>query len=201
MASGEWRVYEWEGLRLRVYTHPCVYEPSDDTRIGVRALALASKQLAPASVADLGSGTGILGLAASLLGAQRVIATDRNPHAVEAAARTLAGRGAVAYCDWAECLADKSVDLAVSNTPYLPVEDELEGPCRALSLAWSGSPGSVEAACRESARIARRGVVLVVSSLSGLDVESCLAEEGFEVIGRVEEAFFMERIIGLVARR
>jgi len=193
-------VYEWEGMRLPVYLGPCTYEPAEDTWLALKALRRAFRLFSPGSVADLGTGTGVLALAASLMGADRIVATDASRWAVESAARTLGGRGSVLYCDWAECLHDGSVDIAVANTPYLPVEDLLGDPCgRDLARAWSGAPESVARACREAVRVASRGIVIVYSSLSGFDLEECIRGTGFGVLARFEEAFFMEKIIGVLA--
>ncbi len=198
MDTGEWRVYEWAGLTLRVYTHPCVYEPSDDSRLAVEALAAAYERWGRVPVAvDLGSGTGILGLAVHEIYGAHVVAVDLNPWAVEASAKTLAGKGSVARCNWGSCIASR-VGLAVSNPPYLPVGGEL-GECGGwLEKAWSHGRSSVERACREAARLAPR-VVLVYSSLSGFDVESCLESLGYTIILRLEERFFMERLYAIAA--
>jgi len=187
-------VYEWAGLRLRVFTHPCVYEPSDDTRLAVEALAAlrprwrGSIRLA----ADLGAGTGALALATSLLYGAWVVATDISPWAVEASRRTLSARGAVVACSWARCLSP-GFDLAVVNPPYLPRGEPVRACGGWLDLAWSGGAEAVREACLEATRVAGR-VVIVYSSLTGWSPEECLEARGFKVIYRASEAYFMEEL-------
>jgi len=188
-------VYEWAGLRLRVYTHPCVYEPSDDTRMAVEALAALRPRWGGSVrvAADLGAGTGALALAASEAYGAWVVATDVNPWAVEAARRTLSWRGTVLACRWASCLAP-GFDLATVNPPYLPVEGERARACRGwLDLAWAGGREAVRESCEEATRIAPR-VVMVYSSLTGWSPEECLEARGFKVIYRAAEPFFMETL-------
>jgi ribosomal protein L11 methyltransferase len=59
------------------------------TRNCLNALELAAGQGAPATVLDLGTGTGILALAAARLGGQRIMAVDLNPLAARTAWRNV----------------------------------------------------------------------------------------------------------------
>lgn len=59
------------------------------TRNCLNALELAAGHGAPATVLDLGTGTGILALAAALLGSRRIMAVDLNPLAVRTAWRNV----------------------------------------------------------------------------------------------------------------
>ena len=56
------------------------------TRGCLRALALLYSEVKPAEILDLGTGTGILAIAAAKLGAERVKALDLNPMAISTAA-------------------------------------------------------------------------------------------------------------------
>jgi ribosomal protein L11 methyltransferase len=86
---------------------------------------LAGADLAGAVVVDYGSGSGILGVAALLLGARQVWAVDHDPQALDAtrdnAARNgvLAGLRAVAP----ESLPEPHADLVVANILARPLED------------------------------------------------------------------------------
>ncbi len=197
MDAGEWRVYEAAGLRLRVYTHPCVYEPGDDSLLAVEAMARAPWR-GVARAVDLGSGTGILGLAAATLYGASVVAVDSNPWAARASALTLGSAGSAIQCDWGSCLLP-GFDLAVSNPPYLPVEDRLPGECGTeLARAWSGGARAAREACEAAARLAPR-VVLVYSSLTGWSPEECLERRGFRVVARLAKRFFMETVFAVAA--
>ena len=191
------------GLDLRVSVPPCVYPPGEDSELAIEALSMLRRLGVRAdSVVDIGTGTGVLALAAwELWGPSIVAATDISPFAVRAARENLRGVPAlVARCYLASCLAGVW-DVVVANPPYLPVVDRLEGECgRYEALSW-GWPGMVEGFCLESARLAGRGVVMVYSSLSGFDADRCLEERGFAVIGRLEQRFFMERLMAIAAVR
>jgi ribosomal protein L11 methyltransferase len=70
-------------------------------------------------VLDLGSGTGILGIAALRLGASRALCVDVNPEAVASAVRNGAANGLEARldhrCAMADDLAGATFDLVVAN--------------------------------------------------------------------------------------
>ena len=71
------------------------------TRLALRGLEVACAGAAPTSALDIGTGTGVLGLAAARMGASRILALDTDPCArTEAAANAaengLAGRIAIA---------------------------------------------------------------------------------------------------------
>ena len=178
MAPGGWREVEVDGLALRVWVHPCVYPPSEDSLLAVRLLRrLRGRWGRLGLVADLGSGTGVLGLAASLVYGAWIVATDVNPWAVEATRRTIGGRGVVLRCHWASCLS-QGFDLAIANPPYLPVEE----------------------ACREAARIASRAII-VYSSLTGWDPGGCFERAGLRIVGRLTESYFMEELVAVAGER
>jgi ribosomal protein L11 methyltransferase len=91
----------WESYQPAPGEHVMVLDPGlafgtgghATTRLCLRALA---EQVRPGDrVADIGTGSGILALAAALLGASRVIATDSDPAAI-AVARDNAARNGVA---------------------------------------------------------------------------------------------------------
>jgi release factor glutamine methyltransferase len=186
--------------RVRVFLHPCVYEPAEDSMLAIRvAVELVERSGSkPQLLLDAGSGSGVIGASLARVYGSFVVAVDINPYAVAASAKTLNGMGVAIRCDWAKCL--RSVfDLAILNPPYLPVKDDYE-KCPYLPLSWGSLPGELERACRSVARVARR-IVLVYSSLSGWDPGKCLEDMGFNIIVSREEAFFMERIIAVGAVR
>ncbi len=203
MDNGGWeeREYLTSLGGLRVYTHPCVYEPAEDSLLAVEAVARLARLLPGAGLAaDLGSGTGILGLALNKALGAYVVATDVNEYAVAASARTLGAVGTAVECRWAACMPDDSVDVAVVNPPYLPVADRLSS-CPGLAAAWSGGPRAVEESCLEASRVARRALILVYSSLTGWEPWECLARQGYEPLFTLEEPFFMEKVYVVAAGR
>ena len=202
MAPGEGRrVYDTVVGELEIYTHPCVYEPAEDSLLAIKAVKqLADEGYQPGIILELGIGTGIISVAASRLFPQAfLIGVDVNEYAFKTARRNLEGSNStVIACNWSSCIRGP-VDLSIVNPPYLPVSDEL-GECSLLSKAWSGSPGLLEDICSELASISN-AIVLVYSSLSGWSPRECLARRGFRVIHLLEESYFMEKLYAVVAVR
>ncbi len=80
----------------------------------------------PDTVLDLGTGTGVLALAAAKLGSRRVLAVDLNPLAAHTAKRNIAANGlgsrVLAIRGRAEQFADTAADLLVANIHYEVLE-------------------------------------------------------------------------------
>ena len=102
------------------------------TRDCLEALQLAIKDRAVSSVADLGTGTGLLALAAAGLGAGRVLAVDLNRLAAQTARRNvclnaMTDRVLVVQGD-AKNFMDSACDLMVSNIHYAVMRPMIEMP-------------------------------------------------------------------------
>ncbi len=121
------------GMAFGTGQHPttalCLRALEDLTRPGARVL-------------DLGSGSGVLAIAAAKLGAARVLALDIDPLAVKAARRNAAANGVAAVIDVREgTLADSDVpsqpfDVILANISGLTIERL--APAFARSLAPGG---------------------------------------------------------------
>ena len=89
------------------------------TRDCLRALPLAAGRSPIEQVLDLGTGTGILALASSLLGAESVLAIDLNPLCVKTAARNIALNGLQEIIKAVNASADQfsnePADLIIAN--------------------------------------------------------------------------------------
>jgi len=92
------------------------------TQACLKALALAAQRQPLGRVLDLGTGTGILALAAARLGAREVMAVDLNPLCVKTAVRNVElndSAGIVHVMEAkAEDMVDASVDLIIANIHY-----------------------------------------------------------------------------------
>lgn len=149
---------------------PGVYAPQEDTAL--LAGALRREALPPrARVLDMGTGTGVLAVAAARRGA-RVTAVDISRPAVWTArlnallART---RVRVLRGDLAGPVEGSTFDLVVANPPYVPSP---RPPGRGAARAWdAGHDGRLvlDRICGEAPRLLRPGGVLLLvhSALSG----------------------------------
>jgi len=85
----------------------------------LKAMAHLHGQSSLGTVLDLGTGTGILALAAALLGAEKVLAVDLNPLSVKTAQRNVRLNGLEGSIEVVEGLAEdfveKTADLVVAN--------------------------------------------------------------------------------------
>lgn len=92
------------------------------TRDCLRALEIVYAEEGPQSVIDLGSGTGVLALAATALGSRSTLAVDNNLLAVRTAARNFRMNGMadriLAVQGRAEAFIEHPADLLVANIHY-----------------------------------------------------------------------------------
>lgn len=154
---------EFYGREFRVT--PDVLIPRPETEHVVEAaLPLAHKAR---RILDIGTGSGALAVTVRLETAIETIATDISPAAAAVAAenaRRLGAPVAVVVCDLMDAVADHSIDLIVSNPPYVPVEqrDGLQREVRDWEphVALFGGAGGLEIyerIVREAPRVLRPG--------------------------------------------
>ena len=104
-----------------------VFIPRPETEYVVeQALKLVPR---PGAIVDVGCGSGAIAIAVGLEAgaAVRVWGTDISPKAVAVArgnAKRLGARVSFMNCDLASAVADHSVDVLVSNPPYIPTSEE-----------------------------------------------------------------------------
>ncbi len=114
------------------------------TRHCLEAIALTNHQETFTSALDLGTGTGVLALAAALLGADRVLAVDINPLCVRTAKRNVKRNGLEARVQvvqgTAEAFATEPVDLVTANIHYEVIKGLLdrETLCNTRRIIVSG---------------------------------------------------------------
>lgn len=133
------RVVRAGGFELLV--RPTVFHPKRYRSSEIFAAFVAGLDLAGKSVADVGTGSGILALAAARGGAASVVALDINPNAARSAADNAASNGfserVHAVCsDLMAAVAPRPLfDVIISNPPYFPGE-----PLDLADRAWHGGP-------------------------------------------------------------
>ncbi len=99
------------------------------TRTCLHALSLMANRSPLGRVLDLGTGTGILAIAAVLLGAENTLAVDYNPLCVKTAAGNFALNGlenrVKAVWGKAEAFAEETTDVVLANIQYEVVREFL----------------------------------------------------------------------------
>jgi len=150
----EWREDAAPPGRFRIEVNPGMAFGTgahESTQLCLEALESAVRP--GMAVLDVGSGSGILAVAAGLLGAERVIACDIDPVAVELACQPLSFIGTV------DAVRRRSFDLAVANI----------------------SPEAIIALAPDLAGVLRPGGVLIVSGFEIAEimgVQTALASHG-----------------------
>lgn len=109
------------GIDIQVNTG--VYAPQYDSALLSEVMA---RRRMPARVADLGTGTGYLAIAAARLGASAVTAVDKCPRAVACARENVRRSGLsinVMHGSWTQASWHAPFGLIVANPPYVPTGD------------------------------------------------------------------------------
>ncbi len=158
---GSLRTIEFGGIRLCV--SPEVYEPAEDTELLLGILRINKGE----SVLEVGSGSGVLGVAAAIAGG-RVTMIDINPYASKASLCSSKLNNVdvnVINCDLTTCLRKFVIDVALFNPPYLPVDEYREW----LQFSWSGGRDGNQVIIRflDSVRASR--YYFLASSLGDID--------------------------------
>lgn len=179
---------EFHGLELQVT--PAVLVPRPETEGLVEwALALAAPE---GTLVDLGTGSGAIALAlAAALPSCRVTATDASTEALAVARRNGERLGlAIEWLqgDWWQPLAGRRFDIAVSNPPYIGVDDPhlaalAHEPRAALTPGGDGL-AALAAICRGAAAHLKPGGWLLLEHGFDQDaaVRGLLAAAGFEAV-------------------
>jgi len=157
---------------LTLVVGPGVFVPRPETEVVAEAAIAAARALPRAMVVDLGTGTGAIALSVADEVAGAVVhAVEADPAAHGWAARNCAGTAVDLRCgDMADAFRDLdgTVDVVVSNPPYIPVGAHVRDPevaehDPALAL-WAGDDGldAVRVVEQVAARLLRAGGRVVV---------------------------------------
>jgi release factor glutamine methyltransferase len=187
------------GFQLAVY--PTVFHPRFFISSECFAKFIDGLDLKGKSVADVGSGSGILALAAARAGAAHVTALDINPNAVLAAAQNakangFAGRVTAVCSDLLSALApEPAFDVILSSPPKHAGE-----PRDLADAGWHAGAGyrHVAALFDQSRERLRPGgrMYVMVSSDTDLDLFGTLiAKAGFRAKLAHEHSIFIESFL------
>jgi release factor glutamine methyltransferase len=103
---------------------PDVLIPRPETEHVVEAALPLARQAR--RILDIGTGSGTLAVTLALETGVQTVATDISPAAARVAAGNagrLSAQVSIVVCDLMEAIGDRSVDLIVSNPPYVPLKD------------------------------------------------------------------------------
>jgi release factor glutamine methyltransferase len=156
-----------------------VYRPQEDSRLLVDTLERTTVVVGR-RVADLCTGSGIVGIAAAELGAEAVTAWDISDDAVRCARRNARQAGVdvdVRLGSFSDALSEGPYDVVVSNPPYVPTPASID-----LSMpsdadpAWSWDGGEdgrmiIDPLCELAPALLNDGgtLLLVQSEFSGVE--------------------------------
>ncbi|PSP41603.1 methyltransferase [Halobacteriales archaeon QH_10_70_21] len=180
---------------------PTVYEPAEDSRL--LAETAADELDAGESVLEVGVGSGYVAAAVRDETGARVVGSDINPDACEAARD--AGVAAV-RANLLDPFADGRFDAVLFNPPYLPTPPDREWDDPLEHALSGGEDGRrlVRPFLRDVGRVLRPTgrAYLLVSSLTGLEAVDDLAREaGLATRELADESFPFERLVVLEITR
>lgn len=162
---------------MRIITLPGAFAPRSDSHMLAAAVA-RHEGIAGAEVLELGTGSGLVAVAAARAGARAVTAVDVSRRALASAwinARLNGVRVRPRRGDLFAPVAGERFDLVASNPPYLPGDGI---PRRGSARAWEGGAGGRELIDRICAGVVDHlrpgGTVLLVHS-SVCDVQRTVA--------------------------
>lgn len=188
----------YDDLKLSVYKN--VYEPAEDTFLAADNLVVNEND----RVLDVGTGCGILAILAAKK-AEKVVATDINPHAVRCARRnaevnTVADRLDVRRGNLFEPLnRSEKFSLIIFNAPYLPSTTTESRSW--LGRAWAGGSTGRQVIDQFITGVpryfAKKGrILLVQSSLANVDETlRKFQEKGFNALIIAEKKVSFETIV------
>lgn len=192
------------GFRLTI--RPTVFHPRYFITSEFFASVIGQLDLRGKRVADVGTGSGILALAAARAGAANVTAIDINPNAALGAAENARANGlgnrVTAVCsNLLSAVAPCEIfDVIVSSPPSFPGE-----PRDIADRAWHAGPNYRDVASlfdQARERLAPGGTLyILLSSDSDLDLfRALMARAGFQPSLAAERSVFIESLIIYVLR-
>ena len=115
---------EFYGREFRLTPDVLIPRPETEHVVEAALTVLRGQDRGVLRLLDIGAGSGAIAITLALETGARVAATDISPAAIAVATRnaeTLGARVDFVVCDLMSAMADHSIDLIVSNPPYVPL--------------------------------------------------------------------------------
>lgn len=206
-----------EEFGLSIETDPDVYAPAEDSLLAAGHLTdmLNERGNISLTVLDMGCGTGFLGLiAATHKNVADVFLCDINKSAVSLAERNfnLNREKISAQCHFMQTdlfsnvPEEKTFDVLVFNTPYLPQENLVTSAASLIETAWDGGIEGIGVAdkfLRQAVgHLTEEGEMLIVSSsFANLKLlRSIAADLDLEIVDERKRHMFFEDIVSIRMR-
>jgi len=180
--SPPWENGKFEEGEILVHLDPCVvfgtgYHPT--TRTCLKALCEIYQKEKPKKVLDLGTGSGILALAAAKWGAEKVLAIDCNELAVETTFRNVSSNGE-----------SQRIDVRMGKAEDF-IEEEADLVCANIHLQV------IESLVEKRAFFKKRWFILSgIFEKNGEEIERRLVRRSVEIVQRLQEKNWLT-LVGL----
>ena len=184
-----------------------VYAPAEDTLLAAEVLLrnITGKEL---KVAEIGTGTGALGIIAAMDGrVSHVIMSDISEDALRCAKENAKSNGVEEKCEFIKSnlfdSIDGNFDIIIFNPPYLPDDDEV----RSGKNWWSGGPTGIEITKlfieQAEAHLKSNGIIITVESslADSKTLHDFIEAKGFRIADSEKVHIFFEDIVALALKR
>jgi release factor glutamine methyltransferase len=193
---------EFYGRDFRVTSDVLIPRPETEHLVEASLTRIQPRDV----VVDVGTGSGAIAITLALETAARVFATDISTAALSTArtnAQQLSAHVELIVCDLAEALSDGSVNVLVSNPPYVPQTDQpnLQREVRDYEphVALFGGPSGLEIYERLIANAARvlrpHGCLLLELGYNSLDPVRTMLEHGWTDIDIIADLAGFPRVL------
>jgi release factor glutamine methyltransferase len=193
---------EFYGRDFRVTPDVLIPRPETEHLVEAAAAKIQPRDI----VVDVGTGSGAIAISLALETAAHVFATDISIAALpvaQANAQSLSAHVSFFACDLVDAFRDQSINVLVSNPPYVPRTDErgLQREVRDYEphIALFGGPTGLETYQRlivDAARVLRpRGWLLLELGYNSLDPVRAMLEHGWTDIDVIPDLAGFPRVI------
>jgi release factor glutamine methyltransferase len=203
---------EFYGRDFRVTSDVLIPRPETEHLLEAAVARITSHDGPHDLVVDVGTGSGAIAITLALETSAHVFATDISTAALcvaQSNAQRLSARVAFLACDLVDALRNRSVNVVVSNPPYVPRTDEpgLQREVRDYEphVALFAGPTGLEVYERliaEAARVVRpHGWLLLELGYNSLDSVRAMLEHGWSDIDVIPDLAGFPRVLAATLER